>query len=69
MWIIGHSQLEQKDRRRSRPRMTMSDVNQALEYICNDATEKKIKPKMIVLDYLQRIRPDEKDGATKREQK
>ncbi|MCZ2459820.1 MAG: hypothetical protein LC128_09335, partial [Chitinophagales bacterium] len=68
MWIIGHSQLEQKDRRRSRPRMTMSDVGRALEYICNDATEKKIKPKMIVLDYLQRIRPDEKDGATKREQ-
>lgn len=68
MWIVGHSQLEQKDRRRSRPRMTMTDIGRALEYICNDATEKKIKPKMIVLDYLQRIRPDEKDGATKREQ-
>lgn len=68
MWIIGHSQLEQKDRRRSRPRMTMTDIGRALEYICNDATENKIKPKMIVLDYLQRIRPDEKDGATKREQ-
>jgi len=68
MWIIGHSQLEQKERRRSRPRMTMTDVGFALEYICNDATEKKIKPKMIVLDYLQRIRPDKNDGDSKREQ-
>ena len=67
MWIVGHSQLEQKERRRSRPRMTMNDVALALEYICNDATEKKIKPKMIVLDYLQRIRPDQKDGESKRD--
>lgn len=68
MWIIGHSQQENKDRRRARPRMTMNDVALALEYICNDATEQKLKPKMIVLDYLQRIRPDLKDGDSKREQ-
>ena len=68
MWIIGHSQQENSDRRRARPRMTMTDVAQALEYICNDATEQKLKPKMIVLDYLQRIRPDPSDGFTKREQ-
>lgn len=68
MWIIGHSQLENTERRRARPRMTMNDVALALEYICNDATEQKLKPKMIVLDYLQRIRPDTKDGDSKREQ-
>jgi len=68
MWIIGHSQQENKERRRARPRMTMNDVALALEYICNDATENKLKPKLIVLDYLQRIRPDTKDGDTKREQ-
>lgn len=68
MWIIGHSQQENEERRRSRPRMTMSDVALALEFICNDATDKKLKPKLIVLDYLQRIRPDPQDGSTKREQ-
>ncbi len=68
MWIVGHSQLENTERRRARPRMTMNDVALALEYICNDATERKLKPKMIVLDYLQRIRPDTKDGDSKREQ-
>lgn len=68
MWIIGHSQQENKERRRARPRMTMNDVASALEYICNDATENKLKPKLIVLDYLQRIRPDVKDGDSKREQ-
>jgi replicative DNA helicase len=68
MWIVGHSQQENEDRRRARPRMTMSDVALALEFICNDATEQKLKPKMIVLDYLQRIRPDTKDGDSKREQ-
>lgn len=68
MWIVGHSQIERKDKRRARPRMTMTDVGFALEYICNDATDKHLKPKMVVLDYLQRIRPDEQDGNTKREQ-
>lgn len=68
MWIIGHSQQENTERRRARPRMTMNDVALALEYICNDATDRKLKPKMIVLDYLQRIRPDVKDGDSKREQ-
>lgn len=68
MWIIGHSQLEQANRRQARPRMTMTDIALALEYICNDATGRILKPKMIVLDYLQRIRPDPQDGNTKREQ-
>jgi replicative DNA helicase len=68
MWIIGHSQQESKDRKKTRPRMTMPDVSLAIEYICNDASVTKLSPKMIVLDYLQRIRPAEEDGFTKREQ-
>lgn len=68
MWIVGHSQQDDADRRRARPRMTMSDVANALEYICNDAAAQKLKIKMVCLDYLQRIRPDPQDGESKREQ-
>jgi replicative DNA helicase len=58
MWIIGHSNMENQQRRRVRPRMGMIDIANAIEYICNDATPTKWKPKAIYLDYLQRIRPD-----------
>jgi len=58
MWIIGHSNMENQQRRRVRPRMGMIDIANAIEYICNDATPTKWKPKSIYLDYLQRIRPD-----------
>ena len=68
MWIVGHSQQDNADQRRARPRMTMTDVGRALEYICNDATANTLKVKMVVLDYLQRIRPDKDDGDSKREQ-
>ena len=68
MWIIGHSQQDNAERRRARPRMTMTDVANALEFICNDATDHKQKIRMVVLDYLQRILPDKQDGNNKREQ-
>ena len=68
MWIIGHSQQENSERRRARPRMTMTDVNNAIEYIVNDATAQKLKIKMVVLDYLQRIRTDQNDGYDRRTQ-
>jgi len=68
MWIVGHSQIESGERKRTRPRMTLPDVSNAIEHICNDATAATLSPKMIVLDYLQRIRPAEEDGYTKREQ-
>ena len=38
MWIVGHSQQESSERRRARPRMTMPDVSNAIEYILNDAS-------------------------------
>lgn len=48
--------------------MTMSDVARALDFLVNDATDTRWNVKMIVLDYLQRIRPDPQDGDSKREQ-
>jgi len=68
MWVVGHSLLEYKNRRKARPRMTMTDVALALEYICEDATDLRLEPSLVVLDYLQRIRPDSKDGGDRREQ-
>jgi replicative DNA helicase len=69
MWIIGHSQQENKDRRRARPRMTMTDIANGLAMIANGEIDNtKHNFKMIVLDYLQRIRSDADDGDSKREQ-
>lgn len=66
IWIVGHSQLESEKIRKPRPRMTMTDVMNACEFICNDATDHKLKIRLVVLDYLQRIRPDPSDGGDKR---
>ena len=68
MWIVGHSEIESREKRRARPRMTMTDVGKAIQYIVNEATDVQWRVRMIVLDYLQRIRPDQSDGETKREQ-
>lgn len=48
LWLIGHSDAAEK----RRPRLSMSDVAKALDYIV-DVQQKK--PMLIVLDYLQRI--------------
>ncbi|HOD04869.1 MAG TPA: DnaB-like helicase C-terminal domain-containing protein [Anaerolineaceae bacterium] len=68
LWLIGHSQIQSGERRLARPRMTLTDIALALEYICEDATPRKLTIKLIVLDYLQRIRPDPQDGKDRREQ-
>lgn len=68
LWIVGHSSKESEAGHRARPRMTMTDVQRALDFICKGATDKELKIRLIVLDYLQRIRPDPQDGSTKREQ-
>ena len=68
LWIIGHSQLRSAGNRTARPRMTMSDVAYALEYICNSTEGHPRTIKLVVLDYLQRIRPDPQDGTDRREQ-
>ncbi len=48
LWLIGHSDAAEK----RRPRLSMTDLAIALDYIVD--VQKK-KPKLIVLDYLQRI--------------
>jgi replicative DNA helicase len=55
LWLIGHS--EQKEARR--PRLTMSDITAAMEYIV-DVRKKKVRA--VFLDYLQRINRDDKRG-------
>lgn len=58
-WVIGHSS-ESKERR---PRLTITDVARALEYIVD---VQKVEPYLIVLDFLQRIQREK--GESMREQ-
>lgn len=58
LWLIGHSSQAGK----RRPRLSMTDLASALAYIVDEAEK---RPRLIVLDYLQRIRPD--SGNTQRE--
>ncbi len=55
IWLIGHS--EQKETRR--PRLTISDIWEALAYI-QDIKGKRIRA--VFLDYLQRINRDDMRG-------
>jgi len=58
LWLVGHSSQAGK----RRPRLSMTDLGAALEYIVD---EMEVKPRLILLDYLQRIRPD--NGGSQRE--
>jgi replicative DNA helicase len=66
LWIIGHSSQDSGEKRRARPRMTMTDVGRALEHILNERTAPNTTVKALILDYLQRIRPDPQDGRDRR---
>lgn len=55
LWLVGHS--EQKEARR--PRLTMTDITAAMEYIVD---KRKKKVRAVFLDYLQRINRDDKKG-------
>ena len=52
LWLIGHSESSGS----RRPRLSMTDVGNALAYVVDI---QKRKPKLIVLDYLQRINRDD----------
>lgn len=58
IWLIGHS--EGKEARR--PRLTMTDVWQAMEYIVD---KRKKKVRAVFLDYLQRINRDDIKDTTR----
>lgn len=68
LWLIGHSNQISAQESKARPRMTMNDVIKAMDFIRNEATDSKYKIRLVVLDYLQRIRPDRSDGESRREQ-
>lgn len=62
LWLIGHS----IERRKKRPRMSMTNVARALIWL---EEEMGLKPQIIFLDYLQQIEPermDNKGEATRR---
>jgi replicative DNA helicase len=59
LWLIGHSDAAEK----RRPRLSMTDVALALEYIVD--VQKK-KPVLILLDYLQRINRSDCKSADNR---
>lgn len=50
-WIFGHSIT----RRRQRPRMTMRDAEESLYFVEDNWG---LRPRLIILDYLQRIAPE-----------
>lgn len=69
LWVMGHSQMEFQNSRSARPRMTMRDVARGMEYIIHESTPGvTLKPRMVILDYLQRMRSDPQDGKDRREQ-
>lgn len=55
LWLVGHS--EQKEARR--PRLTMTDIWQAMEYIVD---KRKKRVRAVFLDYLQRINREDMRG-------
>lgn len=59
LWLIGHSSQSGK----RRPRLSMTDLASALDFIVDEMGK---RPRLICLDYLQRIRPDN-GGGTQRE--
>lgn len=58
-WLVGHSASINE----RRPRLNMSEVTEVLEWIVDF---QEIKPTLVVLDYLQRIKREK--GETMREQ-
>lgn len=55
LWLIGHS----IERRKKRPRLTLSNVAKALMWM---EDELGFKPEIIFLDYLQQMEPERLDG-------
>lgn len=56
LWFIGHSM----ERRKKRPQMTMTALARALDKIENWGKDKDFKIDMLFVDYLQRIKFDDK---------
>lgn len=61
LWIMGHS----LENRKERPQLRLKDVLEALRWM---EDEMKVKPGLIVLDYLQAMSQDEQDRNNRRQQ-
>jgi replicative DNA helicase len=55
LWLIGHS----IERRKKRPRLTLSNVGRALMWI---EEHMEFKPRIVFLDYLQQMEPERRSG-------
>lgn len=64
VYIIGHSIGRDADKKRRRPHLPPSVVNLALDYIMNDL---ELEPRMISMDYLQRIHMEKGRGNDRNE--
>ena len=62
LWVFGHSIAN----RSRRPRLTLTDAIDALRYVEDTKAWGNMRPALIVMDYLQRIRPER--GRDAREQ-
>ena len=60
IWIIGHS----IERRKKRPRLTLSNIGQALLWV---EREMGYHPRAVFLDYLQQMEPEERPNTRNRE--
>lgn len=67
LWLVGHSLETSKETRRARPRLSMTGIALAVEFILNEITGQRFEPVLLIIDYLQRIHPDEHDGPNRRE--
>jgi len=52
LYIIGHSIQRSKDGKRRRPNITTEAIANTMDYLMN---ERGIEPRLVVMDYLQRI--------------
>jgi replicative DNA helicase len=55
LWLVGHS----IERRKKRPRLTMSNVARALTWIEDNM---QFRPRIVFLDYLQQMEPERRQG-------
>jgi len=67
LWLLGHSLMESFTLHRPRPRMTLDEVAECIRIIVNEIAGVRLNPRLIVLDYLQRIPPPKFNRDPRRE--
>jgi len=67
LWLMGHSLMESLQLHRPRPRMTLSEVAECIRIVVNEIAGVRLNPRLIILDYLQRIPPERDNRDSRRE--